>query len=63
MTLPDPQNEMDAAYYAARRDKARSLADAARDPAIQTIHQRMAERYDQLARRDAGQSGAMGRGR
>lgn len=40
----------DPAYYAARAQRARALAEAASDREIAEIHRRMAESYSQLAR-------------
>lgn len=40
----------DPQYYRSRAEKARQMADAAHDPAIRKIHERMAEDYESLAK-------------
>ena len=37
-----------SAYYAARAEKARKLAENARDQAIKKIHEKMADEYEML---------------
>ncbi len=37
------------AYYKQRSQRARGMADAARDPAIKRVHHEMADRYEELA--------------
>lgn len=40
----------DPQYYRSRAEKARQMADAAHDPAIKKIHERMAKDYESLAK-------------
>lgn len=40
----------DPQYYRLRAERARQMADAAHDPAIKKIHERMAEDYESLAK-------------
>ena len=42
----------DAAYYAHREQAERALAKAAKDPQIRTIHETLAGKYADLAKRE-----------
>lgn len=44
--MPDNNPE----YYRARAEKARQMADAAHDPAVRLIHEKMATDYESLAK-------------
>jgi hypothetical protein len=51
----------DVPYYLRREQEERGLAAAAKDPAIRAIHETLARKYAELARREMPPPGAAAR--